>query len=73
MQVEYKLIDPNVIDTPAMLTYPHIVEQNIDEIIRICGLPENVVPHAKTHKSSDVLNMQIKQVKYIKYMQLMHI
>ena len=61
MQVEYKLIDPNVIDTQAMLTYPHIVEQNIDEIIRICGLPENVVPHAKTHKSSDVLNMQIKR------------
>ena len=52
----YELANPNALDTPAMLTYSHIVEENINEIIRICGKPENVVPHAKTHKSSDVLN-----------------
>ena len=57
----YKLANPNALDTPAMLTYSHIVEENIDEIIRICGEPENVVPHAKTHKSSDVLNIQLNR------------
>ena len=57
----YKLANPNALDTPAMLTYSHIVEENIDEIIRICGKPENVVPHAKTHKSSDVLNIQLNR------------
>lgn len=64
---KYKLSNPNSLDTPAMLTYRHLVEQNIDEIIRICGSSDNVVPHAKTHKSSDVLNMQlIKGIKSYK-------
>ena len=30
----YKLANPNALDTPAMLTYSHIVEENIDEIIQ---------------------------------------
>ena len=59
IQGKYKLSNPEYLDTPAMLTYPHLVEHNIDEIIRICGSSENVVPHAKTHKSSDILNMQL--------------
>ena len=59
IQGKYKLSNPEYLDTPAMLTYPHLVEHNIDEIIRICSSSENVVPHAKTHKSSDILNMQL--------------
>ena len=59
IQDKYKLLNPDSLDTPAMITYPHLVEQNIDEIIRLCGNPENIVPHAKTHKSSDILNMQL--------------
>ncbi|MBS57699.1 MAG: hypothetical protein CL735_02935 [Chloroflexi bacterium] len=63
----YKLSNPAELDTPVMLTYPHIVHRNIDEIIRICGDPEKIVPHAKTHKSSDVLKMQLdKGIKSFK-------
>ena len=57
----YKLSNPTELDTPAMITYPHIVQENIDEIIRICGDPEKIVPHSKTHKSSDVLKMQLEK------------
>jgi len=59
IQGKYKLSNPDSLDTPAMITYPHLVEQNIDEIIRICGSSDNVVPHAKTHKSSDILKLQL--------------
>ena len=55
----YNLNNPESLDTPTMLTYPHIVNKNIDEIIKICGDPSNLVPHAKTHKSPDILKMQI--------------
>ena len=56
---DYKLQNPELIDTPAMLTYSDLVRNNIEEIIRMCGV-EGVVPHLKTHKSIDVLKMQIE-------------
>ena len=31
----YKLSNPAELDTPVMLTYPHIVHRNIDEIIEL--------------------------------------
>ena len=55
---DYKLQNPELIDTPAMLTYSDLVRNNIEEIIRMCGA-EGVVPHLKTHKSKDVLKIQI--------------
>ena len=57
----YNLNNPESLDTPTMLTYPHLVNKNIDEIIKICGSPSNLVPHAKTHKSPDILKMQIER------------
>ena len=55
---DYKLQNPELIDTPAMLTYSDLVRHNIEEIIRMCGA-EGVVPHLKTHKSQEVLKIQI--------------
>jgi D-serine deaminase-like pyridoxal phosphate-dependent protein len=56
---QYALKTPELIDTPAMLTYSNLVRHNIEEIIRMCGT-DGVVPHVKTHKSVDVLKMQIE-------------
>ena len=56
---KYRLNKPESLDTPAMLTYVHLVHQNIEEVIRICGGASRIVPHAKTHKSHDVLRMQV--------------
>ncbi len=58
---EYRLNAPESIDTPAMLTYPHLVSHNIGEIIRICGGADRVVPHAKTHKCPEILKMQVER------------
>ena len=55
----YRLNRPEEIDTPALLVYEDLVKHNIREVIRTCGSPERIVPHAKTHKSSDVLKLQM--------------
>jgi D-serine deaminase-like pyridoxal phosphate-dependent protein len=60
MQIgEYRLNSPDEIDTPAYLVYEDMVHHNIREVLRVCGSAEKVVPHVKTHKSAEVLKLQI--------------
>lgn len=60
MQIgEYNLNSPESIDTPAFLVYEDKVKFNVEEVVRVCGSADRVVPHAKTHKSSDVLKLQM--------------
>ena len=56
----YRLNEPEKIDTPALLVYEEKVKHNIDEVIRVCGSAERVVPHVKTHKSAEVLALQME-------------
>ena len=55
----YRVKRPEDIETPAFLVYQDLVQHNIDELLRVCGSPERVVPHAKTHKSAEVLRLQM--------------
>ena len=57
---DYRLNRPDEIETPAFLVYEHLVRYNIAEVIRICGSVDRVVPHAKTHKSAEVLRLQME-------------
>ncbi len=60
MQVgEYRLENPREIETPELLVFEDMVQRNIDAVIRICGSTDRIVPHAKTHKSADVLKLQM--------------
>ena len=60
MQIEgYRLNRPEEIDTPAFLVYEDMVQHNIREVIRVCGSVERIVAHAKTHKSAEVLKLQM--------------
>ena len=56
----YRLNEPEKIDTPALLVYEEKVKHNIGEVIRVCGSAERVVPHVKTHKSAEVLALQME-------------
>ena len=56
----YRLNEPEKIDTPALLVYEEKVKHNIAEVIRVCGSAERVVPHVKTHKSPEVLALQME-------------
>ncbi len=57
---DYKLAHPEQIETPAFLVFLHLVEYNIRQVLDICGSPEKIIPHVKTHKSSQVLKLQMK-------------
>lgn len=56
---DYKLLHPEQIETPAYLVFPHLIKHNIRQLLDICGPPGKVVPHVKTHKSSEVLKLQM--------------
>ena len=56
----YRLNRPDEVETPALLVYQDMVQHNIREVIRICGSPRRVVPHIKTHKSAEVLRLQME-------------
>ena len=56
----YRLKNPEDLETPAFLVYEDLVRHNIEEVLRICGSPERVVPHVKTHKSAEVLKLQME-------------
>ena len=58
---KYRLNYPESLETPAMVTYPHLVQRNIEEVIKICGGADRIVPHAKTHKSADIARAQMSR------------
>lgn len=57
----FELRHPEGIDTPALLVYRDRVEQNIDLMVRMAGDPARLIPHVKTHKMREVVEMQLEK------------
>lgn len=55
----YPLNDPEKIDSPALLIYKDRVAANIQTMIRIAGDGNRLVPHVKTHKMAEIVQMQL--------------
>ena len=55
----YKLNDPEEIDSPALLIYKERIESNIQTMIKIAGDANRLVPHIKTHKMAEIVQMQL--------------
>ena len=50
------------VDSPALLVYPDLIEENIRRMIAmIGGNRERLRPHIKTHKMADIVRMQMAQ------------
>ena len=49
------------IPSPALLLYPDRVRQNIRTMIRMAGTPDRLWPHVKTHKTSEILKLQMEE------------
>ncbi len=47
------------LDSPALLIYQDRVEKNIDEMIRLAGGTERLMPHVKTHKMPEVMRLML--------------
>ena len=56
----YKVTDPKDIITPALLVYPNRIEKNIGTMIAMAGGTSNLRPHIKTHKTAEIIKLQLK-------------
>src|SRR5262245_11445558 len=59
MTHSYRLADEADIVTPALVFFPAIIQQNIERVIALAGSPDRLRPHAKTHKTREIVQMQL--------------
>jgi D-serine deaminase-like pyridoxal phosphate-dependent protein len=57
---DYRLREPEQIETPAMLVFAPMLEHNIASAVAVCGSTDRLVPHFKTHKSAAILKRTIE-------------
>lgn len=55
----YDLKQEDRVVTPALLVYPDRIEQNIRKMIEWSGDVDMLRPHIKTHKSADMIKLQL--------------
>ena len=48
------------IDSPALIYYQDVIEENINKAVGLAGNAERLWPHVKTHKTSALLKLQIE-------------
>lgn len=56
----YEIHDPSDIYSPALLIYRDLLTANLQEMINIAGAPSRLRPHCKTHKSREIIAMQLE-------------
>lgn len=56
----YVIKDANEILSPGLVIFRELLEHNLAEMVRIAGGPERLRPHCKTHKTREIIEMQIK-------------
>ncbi|MCS6850448.1 MAG: D-TA family PLP-dependent enzyme [Gemmataceae bacterium] len=59
MDLRYLLDDPSSVLSPGLLFYEDLIRQNIARTIEIAGGPERLRPHVKTHKTREIVRMQL--------------
>ena len=56
----YELDNPEEIVSPSLLVYPDRIEKNIALMISIIGDVTRLRPHIKTHKTAEIIEMQMQ-------------
>ena len=59
--MDYHFSGEEEIDSPSLVYYQDVIEENIKKAIIFAGDAGRLWPHMKTHKTSDLLKMQIEQ------------
>jgi D-serine deaminase-like pyridoxal phosphate-dependent protein len=60
MNRAYLLNDPTSVYSPGLLFYKDLIRRNIAEVVAIAGTPERLRPHVKTHKTREIVRMQLE-------------
>ncbi|MCW5551644.1 MAG: D-TA family PLP-dependent enzyme [Verrucomicrobiae bacterium] len=55
----YEIINPDDVDSPALLVYPERAEENIRRMIALVGDVSRLRPHMKTHKLPEMIRLQL--------------
>lgn len=55
----YQLNNPGAVISPSLLFYKNRIESNVHSMVSIAGSPERLVPHVKTHKCPQVVEIQL--------------
>ncbi len=56
----YEISNVGDIPSPALAFYPERIKENIRRMIRIAGDPGRLRPHVKTHKTAEVVKLQMQ-------------
>ena len=57
---DYKVGDPDALETPAMLVFEQLVDDNIRTMCEMAGGAENLMVHVKTHKSAAITRKKVE-------------
>ncbi|MBL8792634.1 MAG: D-TA family PLP-dependent enzyme [Planctomycetia bacterium] len=60
MNASYRVADASAIYSPALLFYPDLIRRNIARIVETAGSLDRVRPHVKTHKTREIVGMQLE-------------
>src|SRR5436309_583381 len=58
MNPVYALRDAGTVFSPALLFYKDLIRRNIDRAVEMAGGPGRLRPHAKTHKTREVVRLE---------------
>jgi D-serine deaminase-like pyridoxal phosphate-dependent protein len=56
----YRLKDPSTVFSPALLFYKELILKNIAKAIEMAGSATRLRPHAKTHKTREIIELELQ-------------
>src|SRR2546429_668404 len=59
MNPRYAIADTSNIFSPALIFYKDLIRHNIAELLHIAGSAERLRPHVKTHKTREIVRLQL--------------
>lgn len=61
MHLNYHIACPDKLLSPSFVVFRDLVEANIDRMIELAGDPHRLRPHCKTHKTIEIVRMQLER------------
>ena len=60
MNPQYAIADTSALFSPGLVFYKDLIRHNISEAVRIAGSTGRLRPHVKTHKTREIVRMQME-------------
>jgi D-serine deaminase-like pyridoxal phosphate-dependent protein len=59
MQPQYAIQDTSAVFSPGLVFYKDLIRHNLARVIEMAGGPERLRPHVKTHKTREIVQMEM--------------